>query len=303
MSPAASPSLDDARRVEIRTDRPLPRAGRPLPGARPVPKRRGPAGALRLPFGRTAIASALIIGVLAAFAGEEADRAAVRLPPPVPAPAAAAPPPWRPLPQAAPLYDLDGARFSARLHAELGREDIGALGAFGEDGPHLHLAVGRSPARAPTSLFVDLARRAGGVGIGVARVGRAEAVGTKFGPLEVAGAELAGERTRACLAFRSPEGEIGLRLAGWLCGAAEHPARPERLACLLDGLALAPAADDPALRVLFAQAEGRRLATCEPPRVVAALPAPERIPSALFVEAPEPGEADAAPAPARPRKR
>jgi hypothetical protein len=72
---------------------------------------------------------------------------------------------------------------------------------------------------------------------------------------------------------------------------AERPATGERLACLLDRLdlapdaAAAPDAADPALRRLFAAADRRRIARCEPPRAVAEQPAPERIPAELFTAA------------------
>jgi hypothetical protein len=182
------------------------------------------------------------------------------------------------------LYALDETRFAVRLHPELGREDAAVVGALGEAGPHLRLVLRRGPVLPPSSFFVDLARRAGEVGLSVARSGRAEGVPTKLGPADAAEAVLVGAVGRTCLAFRFEGREVGWSAAGWLCGPAGRPATGERLACLLDRLTLAPTANDPALAAFFAEKRGLLAATCEAPRAAAEHPASERIPAELFLE-------------------
>ena len=304
MRPAAAPP-PDADRFEIRADaRPPRRGGRHRLGARTVlePQRGRPGAVICL---RTAIASTVIIGALVALARQEA-RVPTGVSLAAPTPALSAPQPaWAPVTELAPVYSLDGAPFAVRLHPRDGREDAVAVGALDEDGPHLRLVLRRGPAPPPSSFFVDLVRRAGEVGLSIARSGRAEAVPTKFGPVEAAEAVLVGVVERACLAFRFESREIGWSAAGWLCGPAGRPATGERLACLLERLTLAPAADDPALSALFAQGQGLRPAACEPPRPVAEHPAPERIPAELFLDGPpaEPAVHPPKPGPSRRRER
>ena len=160
MRPAASPFLD-AGPSDVRAE---PRLGRhreaPRLGAPPGPgsRRRGAVATRGL---RNAIASTLIIGVLVAFAREEA-LGPVGASPAVPRPVMSAPKPaWRPAADVAPLYALVETRFAVRLHPELGREDAAVVGALGEDGPHLRLVLRRGPTPPPPSFFIDLARRAG----------------------------------------------------------------------------------------------------------------------------------------------
>jgi hypothetical protein len=291
---SAASALLDAGPSDVRAEARLRRPGEP-----PRPRRR----AVALRGARNAVASTLIIAILVAFAREDA-RDPAETPPVVPRPILSAPQPaWRPATAIAPLYALDEARFAVRLHPELGREDAAVVGALGEDGPHLRLVLRRGSPPRPSSFFVDLARRAGEVGLSVARSGRAEVVPTRLGPADAAEAVLVGAVERTCLAFRSENREVGWSAAGWLCGPAGRPATPERLACLLARLALAPAADDPALAALFAKSHGPPPATCEAPRAAADHPAPERIPAELFVEAPSPGEAIGSPKPGPSRRR
>ena len=281
----ASPPLDAAR-LEIRADPRLP-----LGGARPPVSRRPALKAVRPRLLRTAMALTLLIGFLVALAREEAGTGAGPALKPAPLPEPQSPPSWA---AAAPFYTLDGEPFTARIHPTLGREDAFVLGAFGEDAPHLRLVLPRGPTPRPT-FFVDAARIAAAEGLGVVRIGRTSAIETAFGPVEIADAVLATSGAseaaveRSCLTFRF--GELGLVGTGWLCGAAERPGRPakvatgDHLACLLERLDLAPNAPtivDPALRRLFAASEHRRLSRCEPPRAVAERPAPERIPPELF---------------------
>jgi hypothetical protein len=150
MRPAASAFLDTDS-SDVRAEARLRRPGEP-----PRPRRR----AVALRGVRNAVASTLIVAILVAFAREDA-RDPAETPPVLPRPILSAPQPaWRPATAIAPLYALDEARFAVRLHPELGREDAAAVGALGEDGPHLRLVLRRGPASPPSSFFVDLARRA-----------------------------------------------------------------------------------------------------------------------------------------------
>ena len=279
LAPSLAPEPD---RFAIRADACVPQRGqRSRRGAAPVlqPRRRWAGAVVGL---RAATASTLIIGVLAALAREEA-RAPVPLAASSPAPSAPQPA-WRPAADLAPLYALDETRFAVRLHPELGREDAVVVGALGEAGPHLRLVLRRGPALRPSSFFLDLARRAGEVGLSVARSGRAEAVPTRFGPAEAAEAVLVGAVGRTCLAFRFEGREVGWSAAGWLCGPTGRPATGERLACLLDRLTLAPTATIRRWRPSSREKRGLLAATCEAPRAAAEHPASERIPAELFLE-------------------
>jgi len=82
------------------------------------------------------------------------------------------------------------------------------------------------------------------------------------GPVEAAPALFEGRGS--CLAFRFAHPDLAFRLSGWLCGPEGRPVDEEGLVCAIDRLVLAPGVQDPALRVLFAQAERRRTGGCAP---------------------------------------
>jgi hypothetical protein len=202
-----------------------------------------------------------------------------------PAPVLAPPSLWQPIAQPAALYafeapDLQGLPFvyEARRDSSEAREDILTFGAAEADGrPYVRLVAHNAPdAQARNaSFFVDLARRAADAGLAVARAAPADGLRTKFGTAEAADVVLAGSSERACLGFRFAHSQVPWRFGGWLCGTDTRPAGRRQLACLLDGVSL-QAADDPALKTLFAKAERQRDATCAPaPRVAeASKPAP-----------------------------
>lgn len=263
------------------------------PGSRERPRRaRRP-----LPWLRLSLASGAIIAGLSALA---VRRLPPEPPPPLPdlaeampaerAVALQAPPPaWTHLAGAPSPYAVDSPLLygldtttEARRHRSGGREDGLVIGSPGADEPHLRLTVSRLSREvtgAPASLFVEVARRAAEVELAVTRVGRAAALATKFGTLEAAEMGLEAGRSRSCLAFRFQHGEADLRLFGWYCGASASPATRGDLACLIDSVSLTPAADDMAIRVLFAGAERHRVCPPPEPTPVEAKPAepkPER---------------------------
>lgn len=220
-----------------------------------------------------AAAVAIVALVLLAREGlrPESEPAPVR--PVRPAVLVAPAPAWSAIPQAKPYYAVDIARLKAlpqtheaRRHANGGREDKLVYGVFESDEPYLRLALFRAPREAerPASFFLDLARRAGEAGLAVVRSGPSAMVATKLGAMEIAEAVLADAFERPCLGFRLRPEEDGLSLHGWYCAAAEQDGLTDA-ACLIDRLALLPAADDLLLKALFAQADRRRNPACQPP--------------------------------------
>jgi hypothetical protein len=222
---------------------------------------------------RTALACAAAVAALTLLAREgtrvPAEPAPVRT-----AVLVAPAPAWAAIPQAKPHYALDAPElrplprtFEARRRADGGREDKLAHGTFESETAYLRLAVFRGPAEPEPgrSFFIDLARRAGEAGLGVLRTGRPESVATKLGAIETAEAVLADGLERPCRAFRLRH-EAGLSLHGWHCAAGGSAAGeapgPAEIACLVDRLALLPAAEDPGLKALFGQAEKRRSEGC-----------------------------------------
>jgi hypothetical protein len=256
MRPAPAPSDFDDFAIRL-DERALPRR----PTVRP---------ARSLPWLRMGLVSAASIAALSYLAQGNAPQAPdpplpARTPAALTAPAAA----WHAIPSPAPFYALDApalagisSALQARRTARGAREDTLTVGSLADErAPHLRLVLLRTvggEGSAPASLFVDLVRRAADAGVGVSRSGRAAALKTKLGPLEVAPVELAGEAPRACLGFRGQHADVGLRVAGWYCGPAAAPATPDSLACLVDALSLAPTAADPPLKVIFGQAERRQ---------------------------------------------
>lgn len=275
MSPQAlaPPSLDY---VEIRVE---PRAvARRRRTPVPASPRTGPSRTGR-PWVRLGLGSAVVAG-LAYFAHDALTGAPE--PPPETGRAAAAltapPPAWQPVLKPVRFYaldapDLKNAAFSARRHVTGTREDTLLFGAF-EDGGRAHVrlrlsrTVGEAPA--PPRFFIDTVRRAAEAGLAVTRSAQSVVVPTKFGPVEAGEVELDAGFGRTCLAFRFLHPEVGFGLDGWLCPPESGRGGPPALACLLDRLTLSSAADDPTLKVLFAQAERRRGAGCRGARLASA---------------------------------
>jgi hypothetical protein len=134
------------------------------------------------------------------------------------------------------------------------------------------LSLTRGPTERPSDRFyVDLVRRAAAAGLAVVRSGQSAPVATKFGLVEVAPVTLSEGVEQACLAFRFTHPELSFGFQGWLCGAEIRPVAPDQLACFIDRVTLLNGAEDSALKVLFAQAERRRLDSCAPSARIASV--------------------------------
>jgi hypothetical protein len=106
----------------------------------------------------------------------------------------------------------------------------------------------------------------------VVRSAQAAPLPTKFGLAEAASVTFAGESEQTCLAVRFVHPEVQFTLRGWLCGS---PVSEAQLTCLIDRIVVT-GPEDPALKVLFAQAERQRLPACAPAPRVAAPKSPSR---------------------------
>jgi hypothetical protein len=192
--------------------------------------------------------------------------------------AATAPPPaWQPIGNPSAIYAVDAPAlgnlpfaFEARRHASGAREDALTYGAFDTAAePHVRLVVqdGNGP-QGPHSFFVDLARGAADAGLAVMRSAQPVALPTKFGTAEAAEVVLSAASDRTCQALRLAHADAEFHVVAWSCGAHGRAVTQHELACLIDRLALTPAAaDDAELKALFARAETQRHAACAPPPV------------------------------------
>ena len=223
-----------------------------------------------LPWLRMAVVSAVSVAALAYLAEQDGPEGVpsrplpARPPPALSAPAAS----WQPVPNAPSLFALDAPQLKGqpavvevRSTRRGAREDLLEFGRFADaTTPFVRLVVTRSPGEAapPSSLFVDLARRAAEAGMAVTRSAPGAALATKFGAFEATPIALAAEGSRACIGFRGQHADVSFRVLGWFCGSAAAPATREALVCIVDGLGLADGPADPALKVMFAQAERRR---------------------------------------------
>ena len=158
-----------------------------------------------------------------------------------------------------------GRTHEARRHARTRlREDMIAIGQPQSNGLYARLVMARSAngeALPSGSFYLDVARRAAQAGLAVVKSEAPSSLDTKFGPFEMAEAELVtGSVTRPCFAFRGPEGESGIRLTGFVCGTAERKPDPRQLTCFIDRLE--PSVEDRAVRDLFRGTEVYRNAAC-----------------------------------------
>jgi hypothetical protein len=230
---------------------------------------------------RTGLAATIAV-VLVYWTGRRDDRTDAPAPSP-PASLLAPPPAWQPLAQAAPLYAVEGADGTpaaalaqARVHSGGGREDSLTFGTFGQAGyAYLGVTHGATEPDAPR-FYVDLVRRAAGLGLSVLRNGPSEAIVTKFGTVEAASVTFGGTVEQACLAFRFSQDGPAFKVHGWLCGSDEIPVTTGQLVCFLDRVVLAQGATGQDLKMLFAQADRRRLPACAPTQAPARSAAAKR---------------------------
>jgi hypothetical protein len=217
-----------------------------------------------------ALAGAVLALVAAAGLPDQRAEPRADFPPPAAAesiPAAV----WTEIPRPQRLYDLaatpDALAYKARRHATGGgREDMLTFGAFAGPGAYLRLSLYRhgSEPSAEASFFVDMARRAAPLGLGLGRVESPQDQDTKFGDFETAALTLIeGSLTRDnCRGFRFSAANPGLAIAGFACGAGEEPMLGGDFACLINRLTLTSAERDHALRDFFAAAQRRGQSGC-----------------------------------------
>ncbi|WP_374547014.1 hypothetical protein [Rhodoblastus sp.] len=167
------------------------------------------------------------------------------------------------------LYDLTAPQFvrekrvyTARRHSTGGgREDALTFGEFTGDGPFLRLSIYRHGAEktADAAFFVDMARRAAQLGLGLGRATIAQTQPTRFGDFETAALTMTEGRAARdnCRGFRFSATQLGLSMAGFACGAGDESVGAGELACLIDRLDLVSAGEDRALRDFFAGAQAR----------------------------------------------
>ncbi|RFB79284.1 hypothetical protein [Methylovirgula sp. 4M-Z18] len=178
------------------------------------------------------------------------------------------------------------AAYDVRLNtASGGRMDTLSLGRFGAADGYSRLTVYRPGDEAlPTSsLFVDMARRASDAGFAVLRDAVPFAFQTRFGAFEAAEIMVSdGKVNTSCLGFRRAAVGEPVLIDGFTCGDQTPDAA--RTACLIDGLRLASADEDPTLQAFFAPSTQQpTLCPTDPPAVAEA-------PSAQTEPAPLPPE-------------
>jgi hypothetical protein len=193
----------------------------------------------------------------------------------LPAPERAAPsvpvgagPGWVEIAKPAPLFALSApqlahekATYAARRHEGGGREDSLTLGDFGSGRPFLRLSVYRHGAEeaAEVPFYVEMARRAAPLGLGIVHANVEQDQPTRFGPLQTAALSLSqGPSERGgCRGFRLVQEEAGLTIAGLACAAANEFLSAADLACLVDRLEFIGPSDDRGLRTFFAASPAR----------------------------------------------
>lgn len=227
----------------------------------------------RLPvrLGVMAGSLALLFGVACLPWREPAPAAPSGPPPAEPSPA----PVWAEVSHPFQAYDLAGGpygrlplRYDARRdHGGGAREDTLTYGDARPGQAFLRVMFRRHGAgdTAETSVFLDAARLAAGIGLAVTRSGLGTRLDSRFGPFEVAGVSVEDDgRAAACLAFRlaDPAAAPVLALMGLACGTVERPIDSVTLACTINRLDLVSAGDDEPLRAIFVAAERRRRDGC-----------------------------------------
>lgn len=231
-------------------------------------------------LGMACLAASGLASVLA-FLSEARDPAAPDMiqaaPPLAPLPA------WIDISQAKEIFRFEAPElakeariYEARRHrAGGGRQDVLVFGASERVAPRLRLTIYRvGEETAPdAAFFVDLARRAAEMGRAITRATQPIALPTRLGVFEVASLDLAQNQgaNAACLGFRMVNAAPKLRITGFACsGGADlaSPAAPSKseLACLIDRIELAAAANDSELVAFFAARELRGDTACAEPR-------------------------------------
>jgi hypothetical protein len=172
----------------------------------------------------------------------------------------------------APLVAHEKHVYSARRHAAGGgREDILTFGQFAveKNRPFVRLSIyrhGQENIQA-APFFVDMARRAAPLGLGVSAVRQEPAHPTRFGDIESAALTLSENDVSRehCRGFRLTRPQPGLTIAGLACAAEDDSGAQmtaQDVACLLNRLDLLAAGSDRPLRDFFGAAEARNVRGC-----------------------------------------
>jgi hypothetical protein len=211
---------------------------------------------------------------------EPATTARTPAAPVVPVSAPAAPPPlptlaspaldagWQAMQRPVELFTLESPElqrltygYAARRHASGLREDA-LTWRLPSGATMAHVAITRGTDYAILApLTVELARRAAGHGLSIARSATPGPLATKFGSFEVVDVQLANDEggQRPCLGFRFHDAEARIAMAGWLCTPDQRTVERPQFACVMDRLGLLRAGDDKPLRIMFTEAERRRV--------------------------------------------
>lgn len=163
--------------------------------------------------------------------------------------------------------EFDGAPRStvARRHRTGGgRQDFLSFGIPDGANAYLRLVIYRVGTEdAPeTPLFVEAARRAADVGLGIRHAGTPYVLATRFGRFDALDLAMASEAVPACTGVRLRVPSPDLRIAGLVCGPRARALSPTALACLLERIDVTAAAADPALTQFFASTELARNPAC-----------------------------------------
>jgi hypothetical protein len=193
----------------------------------------------------------------------------------LPAPERAAPPVpvgvgpgWVEIAKPAPLFGLSAPQlahekstYAARRHEGGGREDSLTVGEFGDGRAFLRLSVYRHGAEkaAEAPFYVEMARRAAPLGLGIVHANVEQDQPTRFGPMQTAALSLSlGQSERGgCRGFQLVQASPGLTISGLACAGANELLGAADLACLVDRLELTGPGDDQVLRAFFAASPAR----------------------------------------------
>jgi len=151
----------------------------------------------------------------------------------------------------------ESVTYTVLRHPEGGRKDILRWGVEAER-PRVELEIYRIGGEgwsAPQAR-ADLAlRMPGGPSSELEAAG---VIDSKFGTFALLRRTNAGDGPGACLGFFREIDDPSLRISGWSCDNRSLPAQRSELACMLDGLMLLSAGNEPKMAELFARAGLRR---------------------------------------------
>jgi hypothetical protein len=148
------------------------------------------------------------------------------------------------------------ATYDIFRHPEGGRKDVLRWAAQGER-PMVELEIYRPGGEFGQS-GPAVAEMAGRMDLGGRELEAAGIIDSKFGPVTLLRPAGSTDGTRACLGFIKRVDQPQLQLSGRSCQGDGLPARRAAIGCILSGLTLLTAGNDPKLAELFAGAELKR---------------------------------------------